>query len=97
VVLVDTPPVLPVTDATVIASRADATLLVALAGATTGREIVRALELLHHVGAPLVGTVLNGVTGEGGYGSAYGYSGYETGATAPQARVPMQDPEPARS
>ncbi|HUP70142.1 MAG TPA: CpsD/CapB family tyrosine-protein kinase [Acidimicrobiales bacterium] len=38
IVLVDCPPVLPVTDAAVLSSRVDATLLVATAGETTRKE-----------------------------------------------------------
>jgi len=58
-VLIDCPPVLPVSDALVVSGIADATILVASAGSTTRRSIRRALELLNQVDAPLVGTVLN--------------------------------------
>jgi capsular exopolysaccharide synthesis family protein len=77
-VLLDSPPVLPVTDAAVLSRQADALLLVATAGGTTRREFSRAVELLRQVDAPLIGSVLNGVTGEGGYGYAYGYSRYSS-------------------
>jgi capsular exopolysaccharide synthesis family protein len=73
IVLVDCPPVLPVTDAAVLSSRVDGTVLVAAAGSTTSKDLARALELLHQVGAPIVGTVLNGVSAESGYGYQYGY------------------------
>jgi capsular exopolysaccharide synthesis family protein len=72
-VLIDCPPVLPVTDAAVLSSRVDGIVLVAAAGATTGKDLTRALELLGQVGAPIIGTVLNGVTAESGYGYQYGY------------------------
>jgi capsular exopolysaccharide synthesis family protein len=72
-VLVDSPPVLPVTDAAVLSSRVDATLVVATAGLTTKRELVRTLEVLGQVDAPVAGVVLNGVGGEGSYGYRYGY------------------------
>lgn len=77
-VLIDSPPVLPVTDAAVLSHRVDATLLVATAGVTTRREAARSLELLRQVDAPLVGTVLNGATGSSGsgYGAGYGYYRY---------------------
>ena len=73
VVLLDCPPVLPVTDAAVLAGRVDGTLLVARAGVTNKGELARTLELLHQVAAPLMGVVLNGVTAEAAYGYAYGY------------------------
>ncbi len=77
IVLVDAPPVLPVTDALVLSGRVDATLLVAVAGATTRKEAARAVELLNQVDAPLVGAVLNGVDTEGSYGYAYQSYRYE--------------------
>lgn len=73
-VLVDSPPVLAVTDAVVLSQKVDAVLLVCVAGVTTAKETVRAVELLEQVDAPLVGAVLNGVTEERGYGYGYGYS-----------------------
>src|SRR5215213_1650129 len=77
IVLIDAPPVLPVTDALVLSGRVDATLLVAVAGATTRKEGARAVELLRQVDAPLVGAVLNGVDSEGSYGYAYQSYRYE--------------------
>ncbi len=74
VVLIDCPPVLPVTDAAVLSGRVDATLLVATAGSTTRKELQRAHELLTQVEAPIIGTVLNGVSGENGYGYSYSYT-----------------------
>jgi non-specific protein-tyrosine kinase len=73
VVLVDCPPVLPVTDAVVLSRRVDATLLVLSAGETTRNELVRTLEVLGQVDAPLVGMVLNGTSSEGSYGYSYRY------------------------
>ena len=78
IVLLDCPPVLPVTDAALLSGQVDATLLVATARATTRRSLARSLELLRQVGAPLMGVVLNGVTSEAGYGYGYGY-GYAYG------------------
>jgi capsular exopolysaccharide synthesis family protein len=71
VVLVDSPPVLPATDAAVISGRVDVSLLVANAGETGRKEMTRAIELLRQVDAPLIGVVLNGARNEPG--SGYGY------------------------
>lgn len=68
IVLVDCPPVLPVTDSIVLSQRVDATVLVVSARSTTRKAAHRAAEMLHQVNAPLIGAVLNGVTEEGGYG-----------------------------
>ncbi len=69
IVLIDSPPVLPVTDSLVLSQRVDATVLVSSAGTTTRKAVHRAAEMLHQVNAPLLGAVLNGVGAESGYGS----------------------------
>ena len=71
-VLVDSPPVLPVTDATVMSSWVEGTLLVVSASATTRSDLDDAMELLRLAEAPVVGAVLNRATSRGGYG----YGGY---------------------
>jgi len=76
IILVDSPPVLPVTDAAVLSARVDGTLLVARAGHTTTRHLSQALELLGNVDAKVVGAVLNGAPTEAGYGYGYGYGVY---------------------
>jgi capsular exopolysaccharide synthesis family protein len=73
VVLIDTPPVLPVADALVLSRQADIVILVAGADSTGSRKLSRAVEALHQVDAPLQGLVLNGVGA--GEGSEYGYYG----------------------
>ena len=73
VVVVDCPPVLPVTDALVVSQLVDATLFVAATNVTSKRQVRRAIELLRQSGAPIVGTVLTEVTGEEAYGYESGY------------------------
>ncbi len=72
IVLVDCPPLLPVTDAVVLSEKVDATLLIVSAGTTTRRRLHHAADLLRQVNAPLIGLVLNGAATEGGYGYTYG-------------------------
>ncbi len=96
IVLIDAPPVLPVTDALVLSGRVDATLVICVAGATTRKELSRTMELLNQVDAPVVGTVLNGVTAESGYGYYDGYYRYEREPRREAAAgVPGTRPEPA--
>jgi non-specific protein-tyrosine kinase len=59
IVVIDTPPVLPVTDAVVLAAQADATLLVARYGKAQRSLVVEASKRLRGVGAYVVGSVLN--------------------------------------
>ncbi len=97
-VIIDSPPVLPVTDAAVLSKDCDGTLLVVAAGQTKRVDLRRAAEKLAQVNAPVVGTVLNEVTRQTGYGygSGYGYgygNGYGYGAQNPDqplASVPLQ-------
>jgi capsular exopolysaccharide synthesis family protein len=75
-VLIDTPPVLPVTDAAVLAAFADATLLVIAAGTTTKKQARRAVEILERVDATPLGVIVNRIPHRGGtfyYGYGYGY------------------------
>lgn len=72
-VLIDCPPVLPVTDAAVLSAKVDGTLIVVSAGSTTSKQLSRTVEVLRQVGAPLVGTILNNAPAESAYGYAYGY------------------------
>jgi capsular exopolysaccharide synthesis family protein len=74
VVVIDCPPVLPVTDSLVLARMADTTLLVTSANKTSKRSLTRAVELLRQVDAPLVGTVLNSLSADETFGGeAYRY------------------------
>jgi tyrosine-protein kinase Etk/Wzc len=75
-VIVDTPPILAVTDAAIIARLAGVTLLVLRAGAHPLREVTLALRRFANGGVRLTGLVLNDVTrhaGGYGYGNDYGY------------------------
>jgi capsular exopolysaccharide synthesis family protein len=77
-VLIDSPPLLPVTDAVILSQAVDTTLLVVAAGQTRGRDLHRATEALTLVHAAIVGVVLNEVTRSTGYGYGYG-KGYGKG------------------
>jgi tyrosine-protein kinase len=58
-IIIDTPPLLPVTDAAVLAAHADGVLVVARAGKTTRHQLMLAMRSLQAVGARVLGTVLN--------------------------------------
>ena len=77
VVLLDAPPLLPVTDAALLAARADGMLAVVRHGRTTRDQLAHALERVDSVGAKCVGVVMNMVPTKGrgrrGYGYSYGY------------------------
>lgn len=73
-VIVDSTPLLAVTDAAVLAAGADAVLLMARYGKTRQDQLSHAVGNLEDVGAPLLGTVLTIVPSRGSsYSYNYGY------------------------
>jgi len=83
VVLCDAPPLLPVTDAAILARATSGALLIIAAGKTTKHQLTGAAEALQTVGAKLAGFVMSMVPTRGAdsYYSAYGYGyGYGYGA-----------------
>ena len=92
-VIIDSAPVLPVTDSVALASSVQAVVLVAQSGRSSNKQVSDSIAQLRRVQAPLVGFVLNKLTGRrsrGGYGYGYGY-GYaqrDTASTAPGTPAP---------
>lgn len=76
-VIIDTPPLLAVTDPSAVASRVDGILLTIRLRTRTQLESMRAVELLTAHGGNTLGVVVNGVGVSGGYG--YGGYGYNYG------------------
>ena len=77
-VVVDSAPVLPVSDARALARVVDGVLLVVKAGRSTASTVRSAITLLEQIEAPLMGMVLNDIDlskQRGGdlYGYGYGY------------------------
>jgi capsular exopolysaccharide synthesis family protein len=81
VVIFDSPPVLAVTDASLLANLVDGTLLVVDAGQTRRPAAVRAVERLNDVGANVLGVVLNRLapSSDGYYYYYYYHGGYYGG------------------
>lgn len=80
VVLVDSPPVLPVTDAVALARVVDTTILVVRLGESHAREASRAMDLLRQVDATVAGLVVNSAEAPPGYGYGYYYQQARGGA-----------------
>ena len=76
VVVIDTPPVLVATDAVLLSTQADATLLVTSAGTTKTGDVEQALAHLDDVGAHVIGAVLNRFSLDKALGYAYTYGHY---------------------
>lgn len=73
-IVIDSAPVLPVSDSLVLSKHVDATFLVVNGATSKTPELRAAVDLLNGVDAPLVGTVLNQAQRtQTGYGYGYGY------------------------
>jgi capsular exopolysaccharide synthesis family protein len=97
VVIIDSPPVLPVADALVLAVNVQAVVLVTRVGETTREKLRRTKDSLTNVHANLVGVVPNGaVQGEdSAYAYAYRYRSRRKPLKGPYSpREPEVDPRP---
>jgi tyrosine-protein kinase len=85
-VVIDSPPLQAVTDAAVLSSLVDGTILVVAAGRTRRDSLVRGRDALQRVGANVLGALLNGVSEGMDSGAAFAYFGYY-GTAAPTTAV----------
>jgi capsular exopolysaccharide synthesis family protein len=93
VVLIDSPPVLHVTDAAILGKKVDGTLVVYKAGEVARTSLKRSTSLLRSVGIELLGVVLNGIRAEMssdfhdmGYNAYYAYGSEVTAPERPFAQ-----------
>ncbi len=76
-IVIDSPPILSVTDGVLLARQSDAVVLVVRHGKSSKHVVRRARDLLLRSGAPVTGIVLNAVDlNSPEYYGYYGYSGY---------------------
>jgi non-specific protein-tyrosine kinase len=98
-VVIDSPPVLAVSDPLVLSSVADGVILVASVGNSDRNQIAKALSQLRQVDSPLIGAVLNRFKGDSstyGYGYGYGYGVKNTQEAAKKtAKKTANEPEAA--
>ncbi|MGX1159822.1 capsular exopolysaccharide synthesis family protein [Arthrobacter sp. SLBN-100] len=88
IVLIDAPPLLPVTDAAVLSRAADGAIVVIQTGRTTQEQLAQSLGNLEKVKGRVLGAVLNYVPTRGT--DAYSYYGTYTSAPAPAAEADPQ-------
>lgn len=75
IIIIDAPPLLPVSDAAILAAQADGAIFLTRWGKVRREDARAALEQLKSVGARLLGTIVNfAPTGKRGYYYGYGYS-----------------------
>jgi capsular exopolysaccharide synthesis family protein len=78
-VVIDSPPILPITDATIISTLVDGVIMVVESDKTSRAALNRACRVMEHSGGRILGTVFNKVDTrrDGYYGYRY-YHGYYT-------------------
>lgn len=86
VVVIDAPPLLPVTDAAILTTIADGAILVVRHGVTRGEQVEEAADAVRQVSGRILGTVLNfaPTRRRRGYGYSQGYAyddGYQSAGT----------------
>lgn len=96
-ILIDSPPVLAVTDCAVLAPLVDGLLMVSLAGASTREGAQRAMDVLRRSETRLLGVVLNGLAPAEHYGYYYYYDYYRAAETPPQADEAAERPSGRKS
>jgi receptor protein-tyrosine kinase len=75
-VVVDSSPLLAVTDASILAADADGALIVARYGQITRERLAQAVRSLGDVGAPLLGAIFTLTPARGNASYSYNYSYY---------------------
>ncbi len=86
IILLDSPPIIPVTDAAILSSMVDGVFLVIRAGTAVTDVVLHAKELLEKVHARIIGAITNNVMpGKGYYGDGYYryYQSYEEDDNTP--------------
>lgn len=78
IVIFDSPPVLAVTDASILGNATDGTLLMVSAGSTMYDELTHSVEQLERVNAKVLGVALNNFDLKRAYGGYYGYYRYKS-------------------
>lgn len=76
IIVIDTPPVLAASDAVLLSTQADASILVVRAGKTKEGEVETVVEEMESVGATIIGLLLNGFDVSMAYGRKYRYQHY---------------------
>ncbi len=92
-VLLDSPPVLPVADARILAPHADGTIMVLRSAHCRRGEVAQAYADLNAAGGNLLGTVLVGAPGHGRSGEYYGYDTYYDNDRILEAHTPPMHEE----
>ena len=90
-VIIDSSPLLAVTDGAILAANADGALLMARQGSTKREQLAQAVKVLQDVGATLLGSVLTMTSSRGGGYYNYDYYGYGYGSAQEKSTADPSD------
>ena len=86
-VVIDSPPIIAVTDSEILSNMVDGTIIVVSADTTEIELMERAVELIKAENTHFLGTVLNNFSFKSGYGSYYKYYYYYSTPDAKRTKV----------
>jgi Mrp family chromosome partitioning ATPase len=86
-VIIDSPPIAAVTDATILSTQVDGVVIVVRSQRTAKDIVRRALRSLRDVGSRVVGVILNAADVEGGSYGAYKYYSYRNEGYSSQRQL----------
>jgi polysaccharide biosynthesis transport protein len=86
-VVIDSPPIIAVTDSEILSNMVDGTIIVVSADTTEVELMERAVELIRQENTHFLGTVLNNFSFKSGYGSYYKYYYYYSTPESKRAKV----------
>jgi len=75
-IILDSPPIQPVTDAVVLSKRVDGVVFVVRASKTMRDELRRSARMIRDVGGSIVGVIVNELAARDSYYGGYGYGSY---------------------
>ncbi|MCU7494568.1 MAG: polysaccharide biosynthesis tyrosine autokinase [Ignavibacteria bacterium] len=86
-IIVDSPPIIAVTDSEILSRKVDASILVVSAETTEADLMTKSIELLRHEANTFIGVLLNNFSYRAGYGSYYKYYYYYSRPSDGQKRL----------
>ncbi|MGE5354593.1 MAG: GumC family protein [Acidobacteriota bacterium] len=86
-IIVDSPPIIAVTDSEILSRKVDASILVVSAEKTEADLMAKSIELLTHEAKTFIGVLLNNFSYRAGYGSYYKYYYYYSRPSDGQKRL----------
>jgi len=92
-IILDSPPIQPVTDAIVLSKRVDGVIMVVRASKTMRDELKRSTRMVRDVGGSIVGVIVNELDARDSYYGGYGHGSYGYGRYGGYYAEPVAGPQ----